>query len=57
MLEQVSQAATAFARSGGDWIGHVLTGDTDLPLPELGVSVPLREIYTGIEFPESTADA
>ncbi len=51
MLEQTRQAATVFARAGEDWIGHVLTGAAVLAMPEIGVELPLADLYTDIEFP------
>lgn len=51
MLEQTSQAATVFSRTGDDWVGRVVTGDAVLMLPEIGVKLLLREVYGGIEFP------
>ena len=54
MLEQGRQAATVFSRAGEDWIGHVLTGEVDIALPEIGVALPLRDAYAGVTFPEST---
>ena len=48
MLEQTSQAATVFARAGDDWVGHVITGDALLAMPEIGVELPLGELYANI---------
>ncbi len=56
MLEQTRQAATVFSRVGDDWVGHVLTGSVALPLPEIGVSVPLDVVYADVEFPEPPED-
>ncbi len=50
MLEQTSQAATVFARMGGDWVGHVVTGGAVLAMPETGVELPLIELYAGVVF-------
>lgn len=50
MLEQMSQAATVFARIGEDWTGHVVTGDAVLAMPEIGVELPLAELYAGVAF-------
>ena len=50
MLEQARPAVTVFARAGDDWAGHVLTGDAVLAMPEIGVDLPLAEVYVGIEF-------
>jgi Uma2 family endonuclease len=52
MLEQDQQAATIFTRAGDDWVGHVLSGEVPLDMPEIGISVPLAELYEGVEFPE-----
>lgn len=54
MLEQELIGATVFARAGDDWVGHVLGADAVLEMPEIGVSVPLIELYEGVDFP--TAD-
>jgi Uma2 family endonuclease len=51
MLEQTAQAATVFSRTEEDWVGHVLTGNAALALPEVGIELPLDEVYSGIEFP------
>jgi Uma2 family endonuclease len=53
MLEQDRQAATVFARQGDDWVGHVVDGDVVLAMPEIGVELPLAELYDGVAFTES----
>jgi len=50
MLEQDRQAATIFARQGDDWVGHVVSGDVVLAMPEIGVELPLAELYDGVAF-------
>ncbi len=50
MLEQARCAATVFSRAGDDWAGHVLTDEAVLAMPEIGVELPLAEVYAGIEF-------
>jgi Uma2 family endonuclease len=50
MLEQDQKAATIFTRTGEDWVGHVLSGEVVLEMPEIGISVPLGELYEGVEF-------
>jgi Uma2 family endonuclease len=57
MLEQDRQAATVFARAGEDWIGHVVSGDVVLALPEIGIELPLAELYEGVSFAEPEAEA
>lgn len=50
ILEQNKQAATIYARAGADWVADILLGDVELALPEVGISVPLAEIYQDVEF-------
>ncbi len=50
MLEQDRMGVTVFARSGGDWVGHLSEGAVTLSMPEIGVELPLSEIYEGIAF-------
>ena len=52
MLEQTHMAATVFARAGDDWVGHVMTGDVSLAMPEIGIEVPLAALYDGVELPD-----
>ncbi len=56
MLEQFRPAATAFERAGDDWIGHVLESPAVLLMPEIGIELPLPEIYEGVQFPETLED-
>lgn len=56
MLEQDRIAATVFAREGERWVGTLLGADATLALPEAAVELPLRDVYAGIELPE-TPDA
>ena len=48
MLAEDRQQATVFARAGDDWVGHIVSGDTILQMPEIGISVPLAELYDGV---------
>lgn len=50
MLEQDRIGATVFSRAGEDWVGHVLADDALLPLPEINISLPLAELYEGIDL-------
>jgi hypothetical protein len=56
MLEQDQRAATVFARAGDDWVGHVMSGEVLLAMPEIGVEVPLAELYEGVAFATSVAE-
>jgi Uma2 family endonuclease len=50
MLEQDGVNATVYARSGGTWTHEILVADSILSLPEIGVELPLAELYDGIVF-------
>jgi len=50
ILEQDRQAATVFSRDHGDWAGHLIAGDAELAMPEIDISIPLAELYTGVEL-------
>ena len=55
MLEQERVGATVFSRSGSDWIGHVLADDALLAMPEIGIELPLAELYEGLDFSAAPA--
>ena len=57
LLEQGRMGATVFAREGGNWMSLILIGDAMLSMPEIGVDIPLSEIYRDVEFPENDPDA
>ena len=51
VLQQAKAAAAVFSRKGDDWIADLLTGgDAILHMPEIGLDIPLSEIYGGVEF-------
>ena len=50
MLEQDSVGATAYARAGAGWTHDILIVGSVLALPEIGVELPLEELYEGIVF-------
>ena len=56
MLEQAQMAATVFSREGDDWVGRVVAGNAVLAIPEIGVELPLADLYEGVTFPEPPAD-
>jgi len=51
VLAQDAIAGTMFERVDGDWVGHLLHADSILRMPEIGVEVPLMELYEGVDFP------
>ena len=50
MLEQDRIGATAYVRSGETWTLEILAENSVLALPEIGVSLPLAELYEGLVF-------
>ncbi len=56
MLEQDGVNATVYARSGETWTHEILIADSILSLREIGVELPLAELYDGIVF-ETERDA
>src|SRR5271165_3403572 len=50
MLEQDRRGATVYARSGDTWTLEILIAGSKLSLPEIGVELPLAELYDGILF-------
>jgi Uma2 family endonuclease len=50
MLAQDRVLATVFARVGDDWVGHIVSGEAMLEMPEIGIGVPLAELYEGISL-------
>ncbi len=50
MLEQDSAGATVYARAGDGWTHEILIADSMFALPEIGVELPLSELYEGIVF-------
>lgn len=55
MLEQERSGATVFTRTGDDWVGRILADDAVLAMPEIGIELPLAELYDRLDF--STSDA
>jgi Uma2 family endonuclease len=51
ILEQSHAAAMAFVRKGEDWIAEIAAGhDARLLLPEIGIAIPLAELYQDVEL-------
>ncbi len=50
ILAQDEIGGQMFERVGEDWLGHVLGSDSILRMPEIGIEVPLSELYEDIEF-------
>ena len=56
MLEQDRVMATVFHREGDDWVGHVHYEGAVLALPEIGVEVPLDELYADVDLAAPAGD-
>ena len=56
MLEQDEIAATMFERAGEDWVGHIVAADGVLQMPEIGIEVPLAELYEGLDLSQQPAE-
>lgn len=54
MLEQGEIAATMFERVGDDWVGHILPPSAVIDMPEIGIELPLAELYEGLDFRQET---
>ena len=54
ILEQTQAAAVVFARKGEDWISEVVTDKGVLRMPEIGIEVPLAELYADIDLTTDT---
>jgi hypothetical protein len=44
------QVATVFSREGSDWTAHLIMGDAEPGMPEIGISIPLAELYVDVEL-------
>ncbi len=52
ILAQDAPSGTMFERVGDDWVGHLLSPDSVLRMPEVGAELPLAELYDGVEVRE-----
>ena len=50
MVEQDRIGATVYTRASSDWKHQILIEDSVLVLPEIGVELPLTELYEGLAF-------
>jgi len=47
---QTLPGRTVFARVGDDWVGHVVSADAVLQMPEIGIELPLADLFEGVRF-------
>src|ERR1019366_2372812 len=53
ILQQTHRAAIVFVRRAQDWLCEIVSGEnTAIQLPEIGIDVPLDEIYASTGLPE-----
>ena len=58
VLQQTKAAAAVFTRKGDDWVADLLAGDdAALRMPEIGIEIPLSEIYRRVEFEAEAGEA
>jgi Uma2 family endonuclease len=51
IVQQTQKAAIVFMRREEDWLTEIVSGDNAvLHLPEVGISVPLEELYRNVEL-------
>lgn len=56
ILEQTHAAAIVFARKGEDWVSEIVTGEgAVLRLPEIGIEIPLADIYADVALQSAEA--
>jgi Uma2 family endonuclease len=54
ILEQTQAAAVVFSRKGEDWVSEVVTDEGVLSMQEIGIAVPLAELYADIDLSDET---
>jgi Uma2 family endonuclease len=52
ILEQTHAGAQLFRRRGADWLAETIKDDDILPMPEIGIEIPLAEIYADVALAE-----
>jgi Uma2 family endonuclease len=58
VLQQTKAAAAVFSRKGDDWVADLLVGEEALlRMPEIGLAIPLSEIYRRVDFEAEAEEA
>ena len=56
VLQQTRMVAIVFHRRGQDCLSEIVSGpDATLDLPEIGIEVPLRQVYVNVGLSEAAA--
>jgi Uma2 family endonuclease len=50
LIDQETINATVFSRIDGQWLGRILADGDVLELPEIGIELPLRELYLDLDL-------
>ncbi len=57
VLQQTHKAAIVFVRRQDGWLSEIVSGDdAGLDLPEIGIAVPLHEVYANAGLSEVPQD-
>ncbi len=58
ILEYTSMGLTVLAREDGDddWTATTLFAGDNLSMPEIGIEIPVAELYAGVDLPDAAAD-
>jgi Uma2 family endonuclease len=57
VLQQTHKAAIVFVRREDGWLSEIVSGDdASLDLPEIGIAVPLHEVYANAGLSEALQD-
>lgn len=58
ILDHTSMGSTVLARESGgdDWTDTILFADDTVPMPEIGIELPVAELYAGVDLPDAAAD-
>ena len=55
LIEQDQAMATSYSRTGQGWIVNQFLAADTLPLPEIGIEIPIAELYADVELPKEEA--
>ena len=55
LIEQDQAMATSYSRTDRGWVVHQFLIADILPLPEIGIEIPVSELYADVELPEDEA--
>ena len=56
VLQQTHAGAIVFTRKGDDWVADTIVADGVLHMPEIGLDVPLSDVYADVVLSNEVAD-